>query len=194
MDDTERKTMKDDIYFQLRGKYEVNPESLSPEAKALLAILATTRYLDHYDNLLDVFEDYGRRVLAAEKIMDEVDAGTYTGKADFHLLILELLPLEADEFARSFPTLDILRSRAARVCARATHRTLNEREAAQGLPPTPFSEVSSIDLDEDPSAPEPPIDWDNLPDHVFEAFRFGNPKAEGTPEDDIDKLLEEPAL
>ena len=167
MDDL--KEMKDNIYSQLREKYEADPESLPPEGKALLAVLATTRYLDHCDAQADMFADMDLRTLAAEKIMNDVDAGTYTLDYPYVLAVMDLVPLEMLETAERYVGLDDLCRRMELVLLRSSQKSLNEYETAKGLPLTTFDGLQYLDLNR---ALERPSVEDGVDPELDEAARI----------------------
>ena len=139
-DDLYYKKMRDDIYEQLRAKYMKDPESLSDGAKALLAIFATTRYMDHFDALGDMTADMERRVAAAEKIMDEVEAGNYHGPGDYSRIVDALVPLGMIETAEGYTELGDMVQRMNDVTDRELQFSTHEYEKSKGLPLTDFTD------------------------------------------------------
>ncbi len=135
--DDEIKEMRDNIYQQLRRKYEESPETLSDGAKAILAILSTTRYMDKYDEKGDMFADMYRRTKAAEKILKEMVHGTYNGPGDPDDLIMDLIPIDMVETAIHYSELDELRRRMEYVLSNNAIHNVREYEKEHG---EPFSE------------------------------------------------------
>ena len=134
--------MRDDIYRQLKEQYIKDPTSISDGAKAILAVVSTTKYMDDYDKKGDMFADMARRLEAAEKIMDALESGELKtehkqGANDPTNIILDLIPIGMVEFAEGYTHLDDMVSRMWNVLDRDSQFCLNEYEVERGLPVTP---------------------------------------------------------
>ena len=132
----ELKEMRNDIYNQLKAQYTKDPESLSPAAKAVLAVFATTKYMDDYDAKGDMFADMARRLELAEKIMAEIESGNYQGPGDPSNIIIDLVPIDMFETAQGYTHLADMAARMLAVLSRNALFSVNEYERANGLPIT----------------------------------------------------------
>ena len=139
--------MRSNIYQQLKDAYKEHPETLSTGAKAVLGILATTRYMDHYDAKGDMIADMATRLELAEKLMNEIESGTYKGPGEPTNMILMLVPMDMVETAERYTELSELCARMHEVLRRNVDFTLHEYEREHGLPLTDTRHPVDVYLD-----------------------------------------------
>lgn len=131
--------MRDDVLESLRIKYKESPELLSDGAKAIMAILSTTKYMDLFDAKGDMFADMFRRVELAEQLLVEYENKTYKGPGDVSNMICQLIPIEMVETAEHYTHLNDLVPRMKKVLDRNICLGIREYEKANNLSPLDLS-------------------------------------------------------
>ena len=143
--------LRKQIYEELKAMYKADSESLSEGGKAIMAIFATSAYMDHYDALGDMFADMDRRLQLAERVLIEMKAGTYKGAGNPSNIITDLVPLDMIETAEGYSGMTEMVDRMKKVSAENIHYSINEYEKQNGLTLTvwPDQNLESDDFDSD---------------------------------------------
>jgi len=121
---------KKQIYQALMDKYKGDPENISPELKSVLAVLATTHYMDMVDNVSDIHADMAGRVRKAEQLL--ADGGGNE--------ILTLIPIDMLEYAELKPELSELAARMQNVLDENAKQSIHAYEKSKGYPLSDFQQ------------------------------------------------------